>query len=391
VASPHTPSNTLPLAGIRVADFSRVLAGPLCTMTLADFGAEVIKIESPAGDDTRAWVPPVDAHGTGTYFSSVNRNKKSVIADLKTEQGLAYAHALAADCDVVVENFRPDVMRKFGLDYQTLAAKRPEIVYCSISGFGTGAGADLPGYDLLVQALGGLMSITGSADDNPSKVGVALVDVLTGQNALTGILLALRVRDATGFGQEVQVNLLSSLLAALVNQGTATLATGSSPVRLGNAHPSIAPYETFHTGDGTLAVAVGTDRQFAALARVLALEGLADDARFRTNERRVTHRTELRSILEGALIADTAAQWQKNLLSAGVPAGKVNSVGEALDLAESLGLEPSVVLRDPLTGRESHQLASPVRLSAAPPRYLQIPPALGEHQGARFAPKFLNH
>lgn len=380
-----------PLAGIRVADFSRVLAGPLCTMMLADYGAEVIKIESPAGDDTRAWIPPVTSDGTGTYFASVNRNKKSVVADLKTDEGLAYARALVSDCDVVIENFRPGIMAKFGLDYASLAPDRPDIVYCSISGFGAGAGADLPGYDLLVQALGGLMSITGSPETEPTKAGVALVDVLTGQNALAGILMALRVRDATGTGQQVEVNLLSSLLAALVNQGTATLATGNSPARMGNAHPSIAPYETFPTGGGTLAIAVGNDRQFAALAEALGLPDIAEDSRFRTNERRVAFRTELCTALEGALLADTAAAWQQKLLAAGVPAGKVNSIGEALELADGLGLGPSVVLTDPATGRESPQLANPIRLSGAAPGYRQVPPALGEHQGATFASPILDH
>ncbi|WP_051423065.1 CoA transferase [Arthrobacter sp. MA-N2] len=386
VASPSPISSSpQPLAGIRVADFSRVLAGPLCTMMLADYGAEVIKIESPAGDDTRAWIPPVDASGTGTYFASVNRNKKSVVADLSTERGLAYARTLIAECDVVVENFRPGVMAKFGLDYHTLSQDRPDLVYCSISGFGAGAGADMPGYDLLVQALGGLMSITGPSEGEPSKAGVALVDVLTGQNALAGILMALRVRDATGMGQEVQVNLLSSLIAALVNQGTATLATGKSPARLGNAHPSIAPYETFRTGSGTLAIAVGNDRQFAALTRVLGLEGLAAEARFLSNERRVASRTELRTVVETALLADTAARWQQKLLAAGVPAGKVNSVGEAFELAESLGLGPSIIVTDPATGRESRQLANPIRLSATGPEYRQVPPRLGEHQGTIFS------
>jgi len=380
-----------PLAGIKVADFSRVLAGPLCTMMLADYGAEVIKIESPAGDDTRAWIPPVAADGTGTYFASVNRNKKSVVADLKTDGGLAYARALVAECDVVVENFRPGVMAKFGLDYESLTAERPDLVYCSISGFGAGAGADLPGYDLLVQALGGLMSITGSPEGEPSKVGVALVDVLTGQNALAGILMALRVRDATGTGQQVEVNLLSSLVASLVNQGTATLATGESPARLGNAHPSIAPYETFPTGGGTLAVAVGNDRQFAALAEVLGLPDLTEDIRFRTNERRVEFRAELCTVLKEALLADTAAAWQQKLLAAGVPAGKVNSVGEALELAGRLGLGPSVVLTDPATSRESRQLANPIRLSGAAPTYRHVPPALGEHQGITYAPRILDH
>ncbi|WP_308196875.1 CaiB/BaiF CoA transferase family protein [Arthrobacter bambusae] len=373
-----------PLAGIRIADFSRVLAGPLCSMMLADYGAEVIKIEGPGGDDTRAWTPPVDADGIGTYFASVNRNKKSVVADLKSDDGLDYARALVAGCDVVIENFRPGVMAKFGLDYRTVSEGRPDIVYCSISGFGAGAGADLPGYDLLVQALGGLMSITGHPEGEPSKVGVALVDVLAGQNAIAGILMALRVRDATGVGQEVQVSLLSSLLAALTNQGTASLATGDSPTRLGNAHPSIAPYETFRTGGGTLAVAVGNDRQFAALASVLGLRALHQQARFLTNERRVASREELRIAIEAALGADTAASWQRKLLAAGVPAGAVNSVGEAFKLAESLGLEPSVVVTDPATGRTSRQLTNPIRLSAAAPSYRQVPPALGEHQGFTF-------
>lgn len=386
MASPSSPTSPVsqPLTGIRIADFSRVLAGPLCTMMLADFGAEVIKIESPAGDDTRAWVPPVDQHGQGTYFASVNRNKKSVVADLKTDEGLAYARELVSQCDVVVENFRPGIMARFGLDYQTLSIERPELVYCSISGFGAGAGSELPGYDLLVQALGGLMSITGSPEAEPSKAGVALVDVLTGQNALAGILMALRVRDATGRGQEVQVNLLSSLLAALVNQGTATLATGNSPVRMGNAHPSIAPYETFRTGDGMLAIAVGNNKQFGALAVVLGLDGLAEDPRFSTNERRVASRTELKAVLEQSLATDAAENWQAKLLAAGVPAGKVNDVGEALALGHSLGLEPSVLVDDPTTGRASTQLANPIRLSASPAAYRMAPPALGEHQGSAF-------
>lgn len=359
-------------------------------MMLADFGAEVIKIESPAGDDTRAWVPPVDEHGQGTYFASVNRNKKSVVVDLKTRNGLAYARELVSQCDVVVENYRPGIMAKFGLDYQTLSAERPELVYCSISGFGAGAGAGLPGYDLLVQALGGLMSITGPPDAEPSKAGVALVDVLTGQNALAGILMALRVRDTTGQGQEVQVNLLSSLLAALVNQGTATLATGNSPTRMGNAHPSIAPYETFRTGDGMLAIAVGNNRQFSALAEVLGLNGLAEDPRFTDNELRVASRTGLKAILERALETDAAGNWQDRLLAAGVPAGKVNNVSEAFELGRTLGLEPSAFVTDPATGRVSTQLANPIRLSASPAAYRLAPPVLGEHQGSTFTSESLN-
>ncbi|XAS67316.1 CoA transferase [Micrococcaceae bacterium Sec5.7] len=378
-------SARLPLQGIRVADFSRVLAGPLCTMMLADFGAEVIKIESPEGDDTRAWIPPEAADGTGTYFSSVNRNKKSVVCDLKTGTGLGYARQLVEECDVVVENFRPRVMARFGLDYDSLTVLRPELIYCSITGFGAGQGAALPGYDLLIQAQGGLMSITGAPDAEPSKAGVALIDVLSGQNALAGILMALRVRDSTGFGQRVEVNLMSSLLAALVNQGTAALATGQAPARMGNAHPSIAPYETFETQDGSLAVAVGNDRQFHALGSVLGAPGLADDPRFSSNPLRVQNRAELRAAIQERLSSAPAAQWQENLLAAGVPAGKVNNVLEAIEHATNLGLNPVTVIADSSTGRSSDQLSNPIGLSACPAKYRTVPPSLGEHQGSTFS------
>ena len=223
------------------------------------------------------------------------------MCDLRTEEGLAQARDIALAADVVVENFRPGVMQRFGLDYETLRAERPDLVYCSITGFGSKGGAHLPGYDLLVQAVGGLMSVTGSPESEPSKVGVALVDVVTGQNAVVGILAALRSRDQTGRGQRVEVNLLSSLLAGLVNQASSTLATGESPQRMGNAHPSIAPYETLRTADGPLALAVGTDKQFAALARVLGVPGLSEDSRFRGNSNRVAHRVELKALLEEQL------------------------------------------------------------------------------------------
>jgi crotonobetainyl-CoA:carnitine CoA-transferase CaiB-like acyl-CoA transferase len=368
-----------------VADFSRVLAGPFATMMLADFGADVIKVESPAGDDTRAWVPPVDEHGAGTYFSSVNRNKRSAVCDLRTEEGLAQARDIALAADVVVENFRPGVMQRFGLDYETLRAERPELVYCSITGFGSKGGAHLPGYDLLVQAVGGLMSVTGSPDSEPSKVGVALVDVVTGQNAVVGILAALRSRDQTGRGQRVEVNLLSSLLAGLVNQASSTLATGESPQRMGNAHPSIAPYETLRTADGPLALAVGTDKQFAALARVLGVPGLSEDSRFRGNENRVAHRAELKALLEEQLRTKPAVEWSELLSEAGVPAGKVNSIVEAIELAAGLGLEPVVEIADESSPRTSRQVANPIQLSETPATYRRLPPLLGEHSGATFA------
>ncbi|WP_104199533.1 CaiB/BaiF CoA-transferase family protein [Cryobacterium sp. Y29] len=372
-----------PLAGIKVADFSRVLAGPFASMMLADFGADVIKIEHPAGDDTRAWVPPVDDNGMGSYFSSVNRNKRSVVCDLRTALGLAEARNIALAADVVIENFRPGVMERYGLDHAALRAERPHLVYCSITGFGTDAGAHLPGYDLLVQAVGGLMSVTGSPDSEPSKVGVALVDVITGQNAVVGILAALRVRDSTGAGQRVEVNLLSSLLAGMVNQTSSTLATGTAPRRMGNAHPSIAPYETFRTEDGPIAVAVGTDRQFANLVRVLGRPELADDERFSCNADRLANRVQLKELLEASLQHRSAAEWSATLLLEGVPAGKVNSIAEALELATMLGLDPVVNVTD--GSRTSRQIANPIRLSHTPVRYLRPPPLLGEHAGATFA------
>lgn len=367
------------LHGIRVADFSRVLAGPYATMMLADFGADVVKIESPAGDDTRAWRPPVDATGESTYFAAVNRNKRSVVCDLRTPEGLAAARHLALTADVLVENFRPGVMERFGLDEAGLRAENPGLVYCSITGFGRGEGAELPGYDLLVQAVGGLMSITGAPEGEPSKVGVALVDVLTGLNALSGILLALRRRDETGRGSRVDVDLLGSLLAALTNQASSTLATGRAPGRLGNAHPSIAPYELFRAADRELVVAVGNDRQFAAFAEVLGRPGLARDERFATNESRVGHRAELRAALEPLLAARPAGEWVAAFTEARVPAGLVNSVAEAFAFAAALGLEPTATTTDPATGRTSTQPATPIRLDAAPAVHRTPPPLLGEH------------
>ena len=365
------------LSGLRVADFSRVLAGPYATMLLADFGADVVKIESPAGDDTRSWRPPVDDVGESTYFAAVNRNKRSVVCDLGTPDGLAAARRLAETADVLVENFRPGVMERFGLDEAALRPGNPGLVYCSITGFGRAEGAVLPGYDLLVQAVGGLMSITGAPDGDPSKVGVALVDVLTGQNALAGILLALRERDRTGLGSRVDVDLLGSLLAALTNQASSTLATGASPGRLGNAHPSIAPYELFRAADRELVVAVGNDRQFAAFASALGLPSLAADERFDTNEERVRHRAELRAVLEPVLSGRRAAAWVEAFAAARVPAGLVNTVAEAFAFAESLGLDPVTVTADPRTGRSSRQPATPIRLSTSPALHRTPPPPLG--------------
>lgn len=367
------------LAGVRIADFSRVLAGPYATMMLADLGADVVKVERPGvGDETREWVPPVDAAGTATYFLGVNRNKKSVALDLGAEPDLAAARALAGDCDVVVENFRPGTMDRLGLGYERIRAVNPGLVYCSISGFGAAGGAAIPGYDLLVQAVGGLMSVTGEPDGQPLKAGVALVDVITGLHAALGILAALRHREATGEGQLVEVNLLSSLLSAMVNQASGYLVAGAVPGRLGNAHPSIAPYETFATADRPIALAVGNDRQFAQLADALGLPHLAQDPRFRTNADRVAYRTQLRRILAGLLRTAGADEWSGLLLAQGIPVGPVNSLDEAFAFAASLGL-PAIV--DVLTesGAPSRQVANPIALSRTPASYRLPPPGLGEH------------
>jgi crotonobetainyl-CoA:carnitine CoA-transferase CaiB-like acyl-CoA transferase len=365
-----------PLADLTVIDFSRVLAGPLATMVLGDFGARIIKVERPGtGDDTRAWGPPYDDRGEATYFQSVNRNKESVVLDLRDAGDVRRAHELIDAADVVVENFRPGVMAGLGLGYDDLRERRPGLIYCSITGFGSGAGATLPGYDLLVQAVGGLMSITGRPDGEPQKVGVALVDVIAGLFAGVGILAAVRHRERTGEGQRIEVDLLSSLLAALVNQGSAFTLAGEVAGRMGNAHPSIAPYELFAAADGDLVLAVGNDRQFRALAETLGVPGLADDPRFATNAARVAERTELRRLLEERLAAQPAVRWVQQLSAAGVPAGRVNDIAGAFDLAETLGLDPIVEVPRG-DGGVARLTRNPIRMSATPPSYRSAPPVL---------------
>lgn len=367
---------TAPVGKLTVLDFSRVLAGPLATMVLGDFGAEVIKVERPdGGDDTRAWGPPYGPDGQATYFQAVNRNKKSLAADLTDPTDVARILELAARADVVVENFRPGVMVRLGLGYEDLSARNPGLVYCSITGFGRGAGATLPGYDLLVQALGGLMSITGAPDGDPQKVGVALVDVIAGLFATVGILTALRHRDATGEGQRVEVDLLSSLLAALVNQSSAYTVAGVVAQRMGNAHPSIAPYELYRAADGDLVLAVGNDKQFTALCAALGAPGLADDPRFATNPERVAHREALRAEIESRLRGRSVAAWADELSAVGVPAGAVNDIDGAFRLAQRLGLDPIASIRDE-RGREVRLPANPIRLSRTPATYRCAPPAL---------------
>ena len=366
-------TDQMALDGILVADFSRVLAGPLATMTLGDFGAEVIKIEPPGGDETRSWLPPVDRHGRSAYFLSVNRNKKSVVLDLKDRGDLAVAKAIAAKADVLVENFRPGTMKKFGLDYETLSAGNPGVIYCSISGFGDGPGARLPGYDPLVEAVSGLMSVTGPVDGPPSRVGVAVVDVIAGMNAATGILAALRGRDATGSGQRVEIDLLSSALAGLANQSGAFLATGTPPTRFGNAHPSIEPFGTFDAADGQLMICAGNDHQFRSLVEAMDRDDLAEDERFVTNPARVENRGELRTLIEAALATGTVGEWGEALTAAGVPAGPVNDIGGGFEMADRLGLEPV----DEFEGVRTP--ASPIGLSGSPAETRLPPPELDQH------------
>jgi crotonobetainyl-CoA:carnitine CoA-transferase CaiB-like acyl-CoA transferase len=361
------------LDGLLVADFSRVLAGPYATMLLGDLGADVVKVEHPEGDDTRGWGPPWDDRGRSTYYLSVNRNKRSVTLDLRSPDGLRAARTLAARADVLVENLRPGTMERFGLGYADVCKGNAGVLYCSISGFGPKAGAAMPGYDLLAQAMGGLMSVTGPQPGAPTKVGVAMVDVVTGLHAATGILAALQHRRRTGRGQRIEVNLLSSLLSAMVNQASGFIAGGAVPAILGNAHPSIAPYEVLPTADRPLVVAVGNDRQFRAFVTVLGAEGLADDPRFMRNDGRVAHRPALLLALGPLLIERGADAWQAALLAAGVPCGPINDVAEAFALAERLDLQPVADVDGTPT------VANPVVLSDSPATYRLGPPALGEH------------
>jgi crotonobetainyl-CoA:carnitine CoA-transferase CaiB-like acyl-CoA transferase len=368
---------TGPLAGVLVADFGRVLAAPYATMLFGDLGADVVKIEQPGrGDDTRAWGPPF-AGDEAAYFLSVNRNKRSLAADLRDEADRARVVELVRRADVLVENFRPGTMARHGLGYEQVRELNPRLVYCSITGFGSGAGAALPGYDLLVQAVGGLMSVTGPGPGEPVKAGVALVDVLTGLHAAVGVLAALRERHSSGQGQRVEVNLLSTLLSSMVNQSAGYTAAGFVPGVLGNRHPSIAPYEVFPAADGPLVIAVGNDRQFAALCQGLGVPYLPADPRFATNTDRVAHVDELFELLSVQLKPRTAAEWFDVLSPLGVPCGPVNDLAGAFAMAERLGLNPRVTVGD---GADAVDLvADPIGLSRTPPAYRRRPPRLGEH------------
>jgi crotonobetainyl-CoA:carnitine CoA-transferase CaiB-like acyl-CoA transferase len=376
------------LSHVRVLDLSRVLAGPWATQVLADLGAEVIKVERPgSGDETRGWGPPwLDGEGAGprtaSYFASTNRGKRSVTVDISTPEGQAIVRRLAARADVVVENYKVGALARYGLGHADLLALNPRLVYCSISGFGQdGPYRDRPGYDFLLQAMGGLMSVTGEPDGvpggGPMKVGVALTDVLTGMYAATAILAALAHRDRTGEGQHVDLSLLDVQVATLANQAGGYLATGIPPGRLGNAHPSIVPYQAFATADGHLVLAVGNDAQFARFCAVAGRPDLARDPRFATNAARVVARVELVGILAGLLRTRTTAAWAAALEEADVPGGPINDLAQVF--ADPQVRHRGLRVEIPRPGRAPVPVvASPIRLSRTPPAYGTPPPGLGE-------------
>jgi crotonobetainyl-CoA:carnitine CoA-transferase CaiB-like acyl-CoA transferase len=370
---PHDARPARPLDGYLIADLTRILAGPTATMMLADLGARVIKVERPGdGDDTRQWGPPW-AGSSSSYFESANRSKESIALDFADAGDLALATELVDRADIVVQNYRAGALDRFGLDEAAVRARNPSVIYVTISGFGSTAPE--PGYDFLVQALGGLMSITGAADGVPTKVGVAMIDLLAAKDTVMGVLAATVHRERTGEGQHVEVNLMSTAVASLANQASSYLATGIVPRRMGNRHPSIAPYETVRCRDGLLALAVGNDRQWGVLARVIGQPALATDPRFATNSARVGNREAMTEALEAALASDDVDGWITRLTAEGVPAGKVNDIAQALDLAAERGLDPLI---DVGPGSPA-QVRHPVRYSGFELVAPVAPPALDQH------------
>ncbi|MCC3653635.1 CoA transferase [Streptomyces sp. S07_1.15] len=374
---PGTEPRRGPLSGLLVADFSRILAGPYATMLLADLGAEVVKVEAPGGDDTRSWQPPV-RNGVSTYYLGINRNKRSIALDLKDPGDLAAARELARRADVFVENFKPGGLTRFGLDYDTVAAGNPAVVYASISGFGSGPeGAALPGYDLIVQAISGLMSLTGDPDGPPFRAGISVFDVMAGLHATIGVLSALHARRDSGRGQHVEVNLLSSALSGLVNQTSAHVAGGVVPHRMGNSHPSLFPYEPLPCSDGDLIVTAGNNGQFRRLAEVLGVPELADDPRFSRNEDRTANRAELRPLLVERLRTRTRMEWFRDIIAAGVPCGPINTIAGGVEFAREVGLDPVVTAGEGPDAVPS--VRNPITFSETPPEYRLPPPSLDEH------------
>lgn len=366
------------LSGIRILDFSRVLAGPYCTMLLGDFGAEVIKIESPDGDDTRQWGPPW-LDGESAYYLSVNRNKRSITLDLKNPRGQEIARHLAEKADVLVENFKVSGMAKFGLDYDTLSKTNPGLIYCSITGYGqNGPYQSLAGYDFIIQAEGGLMSITGPVDGLPYKVGVAIVDITAGMYASHAILAALHHREKTGEGQFIDVALFDSQLGWLANVGQNYLVSEKPPQRYGNAHANIVPYEVFRTSDGYLVLGVGNDRQYQILCGVANRPDLWNDERFQTNPGRITHRRELIPLLQAVFLAQTTSEWIASLSKLGIPVGPINDIPSALSHPQAAARH--MVQEVKRADGSAVKMVGPVaKLSGTPAQIFAPPPTLGEH------------
>lgn len=377
--NPDAPQATGPLAGVVIADFTRVLAGPYCTMLLADMGATVIKVEGPGGDDSRQWVPPA-RDGVSTYYLSVNRNKNSIMLDMKNPQDLEIAYSIIDQADVFIENFKPGGLAQFGLDEQSVAQRWPGIVHASITGFGTAEGAHMPGYDLIAQAVSGMMTVTGSQDGPPQRAGVAIFDVVMGLQATVGILGALHERAASGTGQHLEIDLLSASLSGLVNQTTGYAACGNVPTRMGNDHPSLFPYGPFKAADRDIIICCGNDAQFARLVSRLGMPELAGDSRFATVKDRNANREPLRALMEEALAARSAGEWFELLQLDTVPASPVLGIDEGVEFAQKLGLNPVVQAGQ---GADAVPLIKhPVTFSRTPARYDKAPPALDDDRAA---------
>jgi formyl-CoA transferase len=374
-----------PLNGIRVLDLSRVLAGPYCTMVLGDLGADVVKVESPEGDETRGWGPPF-AEGESAYYLCVNRNKRSIVVDFKTDDGYRTIHELIKQSDVLVENFRPGTLARFSLDFESASAINPKLIYCSITGFGqTGPLRDKPGYDFMIQAMGGLMSITGEPDGEPMKVGVAVTDLFAGQNAIMAILAALHARTQTGKGQHLDISLFDSQVGMLANVASNYLISGNRPKRYGNAHANIVPYQSFQASDAWFVVAIGNDKQFEKLGQVIGSTGmlrdileLVSEPRFATNASRVENREELVELLKPIFLSKNAGEWLSMLDAAGIPCGPINTLDEVFSM-------PQVEAREMLIHMENTEIrdltlvGSPLKFSETPVDYKLPPPKLGEH------------
>ena len=371
--SPATPG---PLQGLLIADLSRVLAGPYATQILGDLGADIIKVEAPSGDETRHWIPP-ERNGVSTYYLGINRNKRSIVLNFGDEDDQAVAKELCRRADIVIENHKPGGLKKFGLDYESVKATNPDVIYASISGYGTAEGASLPGYDLTVQAASGLMSLTGDPDGPAFRSGVSVFDITTGLQSVIGILSALHHREKTGEGQHIEVSLMMTALSVMANHSSTYVASGNVPFRMGNAHPSLFPYEPLPCQDGDIIIVAANDGQFRKLTDVLGVGHLADDDRFGTSEERNRNRGILKPLLIEALMTKTRKEWFDLLSAAGVACGPINTIGQGIEFAKELGLNPVVEVGD---GDEAVPMVrNAITFSDTPPTYRSAPPALGAH------------